>query len=103
LPFDHFDEKDSPRVSASSANRFSSLALAAASARAFKAEYSLWERNVEDRILTTLRELGIGLVPYSPLGRGFLTGTAKRAEELPDDDWRDKGDPRLQGKTLTRT
>ena len=41
-----------------------------------QSEYSLWERNVEDRILPTLRELGIGLVQYSPLGRGFLTGTA---------------------------
>jgi aryl-alcohol dehydrogenase-like predicted oxidoreductase len=48
----------------------------------------------------TLRELGIGLVPYSPLGRGFLTGNAKRAEELPADDWRAKGDPRLQGKNF---
>jgi aryl-alcohol dehydrogenase-like predicted oxidoreductase len=48
-----------------------------------QSEYSLWERNIEDRILPTLLELGIGLVPYSPLGRGFLTGTAKRAEELP--------------------
>ena len=65
-----------------------------------QSEYSLWERNVEDRILPTLRELGIGLVPYSPLGRGFLTGTAKRAEELPADDWRAKGDPRLQGKNF---
>jgi hypothetical protein len=45
-------------------------------------------------------ELGIGLVPYSPLGRGFLTGTAKRAEEMPADDWRAKGDPRLQGKNF---
>ena len=65
-----------------------------------QSEYSLWERNVEDRILPTLRELGIGLVPYSPLGRGFLTGTAKRAEERPADDWRAKGDPRLQGKNF---
>jgi aryl-alcohol dehydrogenase-like predicted oxidoreductase len=65
-----------------------------------QSEYSLWERNVEDRILPTLRELGIGLVPYSPLGRGFLAGTAKRAEELPADDWRAKGDPRLQGKNF---
>jgi aryl-alcohol dehydrogenase-like predicted oxidoreductase len=45
-------------------------------------------------------ELGIGLVPYSPLGRGFLTRTAKRAEEMPADDWRAKGDPRLQGKNF---
>jgi aryl-alcohol dehydrogenase-like predicted oxidoreductase len=67
---------------------------------ALQSEYSLWERNIDDRILPTLRELGIGLVPYSPLGRGFLTGTAKRAEELPADDWRAKCDPRLQGKNF---
>lgn len=46
-----------------------------------------------------LKELGIGLVPFSPLGRGFLTGTAKRAEEYPDDDFR-RGDPRYQGKNF---
>jgi aryl-alcohol dehydrogenase-like predicted oxidoreductase len=66
-----------------------------------QSEYSLWERNVEDRILPTLRELGVGLVPYSPLGRGFLTATAKRAEELPADDWRAKGDPAVR-QTGTR-
>ena len=63
---------------------------------ALQSEYSLWERNLEDRILPLLRELGIGLVPFSPLGRGFLTGTAKRAEEYPEGDYR-KGDPRYQG------
>lgn len=64
---------------------------------ALQSEYSLWERNLEPRIIPLLRELGIGLVPFSPLGRGFLTGTAKRAEEYPEDDFR-RGDPRLQGK-----
>src|SRR5215510_14473573 len=64
-----------------------------------QSEYSLWERNVETDILPTLRELGIGLVPYSPLGRGFLTGTAKRAEEYPDNDFR-RQLPRLQGKNF---
>jgi aryl-alcohol dehydrogenase-like predicted oxidoreductase len=63
---------------------------------ALQSEYSLWERNLEDRIMPLLRELGIGLVPFSPLGRGFLTGTAKRAEEYPEDDFR-RGDPRYQG------
>ena len=61
-----------------------------------QSEYSLWERNLEPRIIGVLRELGIGLVPFSPLGRGFLTGTAKRAEEYPPDDFR-HDDPRLQG------
>ncbi len=64
---------------------------------ALQSEYSLWERNLEPRIIPLLRELGIGLVPFSPLGRGFLTGTAKRAEEYPEGDFR-KGDPRFQGE-----
>ncbi|HEY4647839.1 MAG TPA: aldo/keto reductase, partial [Gemmatimonadales bacterium] len=63
---------------------------------ALQSEYSLWERNLEPRIIPLLRELGIGLVPFSPLGRGFLTGTAKRAEEYPENDYR-RGDPRYQG------
>ncbi|HEY3364298.1 MAG TPA: aldo/keto reductase [Symbiobacteriaceae bacterium] len=63
---------------------------------ALQSEYSLWERNLESRIIPVLRELGIGLVPFSPLGRGFLTGTAKRAEEHPEGDTR-RGDPRYQG------
>jgi aryl-alcohol dehydrogenase-like predicted oxidoreductase len=64
---------------------------------ALQSEYSLWERGIEDEIIPTLRELGIGLVPFSPLGRGFLTGQAKRAEEYPATDYRSWGDPRLQG------
>jgi aryl-alcohol dehydrogenase-like predicted oxidoreductase len=63
---------------------------------ALQSEYSLWERGLEDEVLPTLRELGIGLVPYSPLGRGFLTGTARRAEDYPADDYR-RNDPRFQG------
>jgi aryl-alcohol dehydrogenase-like predicted oxidoreductase len=63
---------------------------------ALQSEYSLWERNLEPRIIPVLRELGIGLVPFSPLGRGFLTGTARRAEEYPEGDFR-RGDPRFQG------
>jgi aryl-alcohol dehydrogenase-like predicted oxidoreductase len=66
---------------------------------ALQSEYSLWERNLEPRIIPLLRQLGIGMVPFSPLGRGFLTGTAKRAEEYPDDDFR-RGDPRYQGKNF---
>ncbi len=64
---------------------------------ALQSEYSLWERNVEPGIMPVLRELGIGLVPFSPLGRGFLTGTTKRAEEYPEGDYR-RGDPRFQGE-----
>jgi aryl-alcohol dehydrogenase-like predicted oxidoreductase len=63
---------------------------------ALQSEYSLWERNLEPRILPVLRELGIGLVPFSPLGRGFLAGGVKRAEEYPEGDFR-RGDPRFQG------
>ncbi len=63
---------------------------------ALQSEYSLWERNLEPRIIPVLRELGIGLVPFSPLGRGFLTGTAQRAEDYPEGDYR-RGDPRFQG------
>ncbi len=61
-----------------------------------QSEYSLWERNLEGEILPLLRELGIGLVAFSPLGRGFLTGTARRAEDYPEGDYR-RGDPRFQG------
>jgi aryl-alcohol dehydrogenase-like predicted oxidoreductase len=64
-----------------------------------QSEYSLWERNLEERIIPVLSELGIGLVPFAPLGRGFLSGTAKRAEEYPDDDFR-KGDPRFAGENF---
>lgn len=67
---------------------------------ALQSEYSIWERNLDDDIMPVLEELGIGLVPFSPLGRGFLTGTAKRAEEYPADDFRSKGDPRLQGENF---
>jgi aryl-alcohol dehydrogenase-like predicted oxidoreductase len=63
---------------------------------ALQSEYSLWERNLEPGIIPALRELGVGLVPFAPLGRGFLTGNVKRAEELPADDFR-RGDPRYQG------
>jgi aryl-alcohol dehydrogenase-like predicted oxidoreductase len=63
---------------------------------ALQSEYSLWERALEDEILPTVRELGIGLVPYSPLGRGFLTGDVRRAEEYGEDDYR-RNDPRFQG------
>ena len=64
-----------------------------------QSEYSLWERNLEPRIIPLLRELGIGLVPYCPLGRGFLAGSAKRAEEYPASDWR-HDDPRFQGENF---
>jgi aryl-alcohol dehydrogenase-like predicted oxidoreductase len=63
---------------------------------ALQSEYSLWERNLESDVIPVLRELGIGLVPFSPLGRGFLTGEVKRAEEYPEGDFR-RTDPRYQG------
>ncbi len=64
-----------------------------------QSEYSLWERNLEAEIIPVLRELGIGLVPFAPLGRGFLTGHAKRAEEYAAGDYR-RGDPRYQGENF---
>lgn len=64
---------------------------------ALQSEYSLWERNLERDVMPVLRELHIGLVPFSPLGRGFLTGQVKRAEEYPEDDFR-HNDPRYQGE-----
>jgi aryl-alcohol dehydrogenase-like predicted oxidoreductase len=66
---------------------------------AVQSEYSLWERNLEADVIPALRELGIGLVPFAPLGRGFLTGEVKRAEEYPENDHR-HGDPRYQGENF---
>ncbi len=63
---------------------------------ALQSEYSLWERDVEEEILPVCRALGIGFVPYSPLGRGFLTGQFKSLDDLPDNDWR-RNDPRYAG------
>jgi aryl-alcohol dehydrogenase-like predicted oxidoreductase len=63
---------------------------------ALQTEYSLWSRDVEDQILPTVRELGIGFVAYSPLGRGFLTGRFQKLEDLPQDDYR-RNHPRFQG------
>lgn len=63
---------------------------------ALQSEYSLWERNLEPEFIPALRELGIGLVPFAPLGRGFLAGDVKRAEEYPDTDFR-HNDPRYLG------
>ena len=68
---------------------------------ALQTEYSLWSREVEEEILPTVRELGIGFVAYSPLGRGFLTGQIKRFEDLAQDDWR-RGSPRFQGENFDR-
>jgi aryl-alcohol dehydrogenase-like predicted oxidoreductase len=64
---------------------------------ALQSEYSLWERNLEPEVIPVLRELGIGLVPFCPLGRGFLTGEVNRAEEYPEGDFR-RTDPRYQGE-----
>jgi aryl-alcohol dehydrogenase-like predicted oxidoreductase len=63
---------------------------------AVQSEYSLWERNLEADVIPLLKELGIGLVPFSPLGRGFLTGEVKRGDEYPEGDYR-RIDPRYQG------
>ncbi|QTM99078.1 aldo/keto reductase [Sediminibacillus dalangtanensis] len=68
---------------------------------ALQTEYSLWSRDVEDEILPTCRELGIGFVPYSPLGRGFLTGQIKRFEDLAEDDYR-RFSPRFQGENFQK-
>lgn len=68
---------------------------------ALQTEYSLWSRDVEDEILPTIRKLGIGLVPYSPLGRGFLTGRFKSTEDLDAKDYR-RMTPRFQGENFQR-
>ncbi|MDB5085667.1 MAG: Auxin-induced protein [Bacilli bacterium] len=68
---------------------------------ALQTEYSLWSRDVEDEILPTCRELGIGFVPYSPLGRGFLTGQIKKFEDLAEDDYR-RFSPRFQGENFNK-
>ena len=68
---------------------------------ALQSEYSLWSRDPEDEILATIRELGIALVAYSPLGRGFLTGQFKKFEDLPADDYR-RQSPRFQGENSRR-
>jgi aryl-alcohol dehydrogenase-like predicted oxidoreductase len=66
---------------------------------ALQSEYSLWTRDIESELLPACRELGIGVVAYSPLGRGFLTGTITNVDELPADDWRRRS-PRFQGDAL---
>jgi aryl-alcohol dehydrogenase-like predicted oxidoreductase len=68
---------------------------------ALQTEYSLWSREPEDGILATCRELGIGFVAYSPLGRGFLTGQFKRFEDFPQDDYR-RHSPRFQGENFEK-
>jgi hypothetical protein len=68
---------------------------------AVQSEYSLWERDVEADILPVVRELGIGFVPYSPLGRGFLTGQITRREDMPEGDYR-LGDPRYSEENFDR-
>jgi aryl-alcohol dehydrogenase-like predicted oxidoreductase len=68
---------------------------------ALQTEYSLWTRDPEAKLLPLLRELGIGFVPYSPLGHGFLTGAIRSPEQLSDDDWR-KTNPRFTGENFQR-
>ena len=68
---------------------------------ALQTEYSLWSREPENEILATVRELGIGFVPYSPLGRGFLTGQIKKIDDLDTDDYR-RNSPRFQGENFQK-
>ena len=68
---------------------------------ALQTEYSLWTRDPEDGVLDTVRELGIGFVAYSPLGRGFLTGSIKKYEDLAEDDWR-RNMPRFKGENFQK-
>ena len=68
---------------------------------ALQTEYSLWSREPEEEILATVRELGIGFVAYSPLGRGFLAGRFQRPEDIPEGDWR-RMSPRFQGANFRR-
>jgi aryl-alcohol dehydrogenase-like predicted oxidoreductase len=68
---------------------------------ALQSEYSLWTRDPEDGVLAVLRELGIGFVPYSPLGHGFLTGTIRATDQFADDDWR-RTSPRFMGENFAR-
>ncbi|MFM9699921.1 aldo/keto reductase [Streptomyces europaeiscabiei] len=68
---------------------------------AVQSSYSLWSREAEERVLPALRELGIGFVPYSPLGHGFLTGTVRSPEQFDEGDWR-RTSPRFQGENFQR-
>jgi aryl-alcohol dehydrogenase-like predicted oxidoreductase len=68
---------------------------------ALQSEYSLWTRDPEDGVLAVTRELGVGFVPYSPLGHGFLTGQIRSMDDLADDDWR-KTSPRFMGENFQR-
>ena len=68
---------------------------------ALQTEYSLWTRDVEAELLPLLRELGVGFVPYSPLGHGFLTGQIRSTDDISDDDWR-KTNPRFVGENFQR-
>ncbi|MEU4227848.1 aldo/keto reductase [Nonomuraea sp. NPDC026600] len=68
---------------------------------ALQTEYSLWTRDPENELLPLLRELGVGFVPYSPLGHGFLTGQIRTLDDIPDDDWR-KTNPRFTGENFQR-
>jgi aryl-alcohol dehydrogenase-like predicted oxidoreductase len=68
---------------------------------ALQSEYSLWERGLEEAIIPTIKELGIGLVPFCPIGRGFLTGQIKSFDDIAEDDFR-KRDPRFQGENFAK-
>src|SRR5439155_706712 len=76
-------------------------ALAVHPISALQTEYSLWSRDVEDQILPAIRELRIGLVAYSPLGRGFLSGRIRSADDLEEGDFR-RDNPRFQGENFQK-
>ncbi|NER83802.1 MAG: aldo/keto reductase, partial [Leptolyngbya sp. SIO1D8] len=109
--FNHRNEAEACREALLRLGDWSSLSEAASATlrqahavhpiTALQTEYSLWSRDPEDDILPTIRELGIGFVAYSPLGRGFLSGTIQRLEDLADDDYR-KHSPRFQGKNFAK-
>jgi aryl-alcohol dehydrogenase-like predicted oxidoreductase len=69
---------------------------------AVQTEWSLWSRDIEDEVVPVCRELGIGIVPYSPLGRGFLTGTFKSKDDFKEGDFRSSTQPRMSGENLDR-
>nr|WP_248962633.1 aldo/keto reductase [Sphaerisporangium perillae] len=68
---------------------------------ALQSEYSLWTRGIEERVLPVLRELNVGLVPFSPLGRGFLTGTVRSTDQFDENDFR-RDNPRFTGENFQR-
>jgi aryl-alcohol dehydrogenase-like predicted oxidoreductase len=108
MPEDMCDQGNAKQVTdpnSDSRTTTASLPMSASNAihpiAALQSEYSLWSRDPEDEVLATCRELGIGFVAYSPLGRGFLTGQIKSFQDLPEDDYR-RQSPRFQGENFQK-